>query len=98
MRGVRADPAPAALAGRFGEYDQYYAHRTEVQRAVERLADEVDSDGRTISLWLVKEHEFPWRNDCDLEDLQRMLAFLADPANRAAARSVPPVGPRRSPT
>ena len=43
-----------ALAGRFGEHDQYYAHRTEVQRAVERLADEVGSDGRTISLWLVK--------------------------------------------
>ncbi|MGW4586374.1 hypothetical protein ACWEKJ_03495 [Amycolatopsis thermoflava] len=86
-----------ALAGRFGKHDQYYAHRTEVHRAVEGLAEEVGHDTRTISLWLVKEHGFPWRDDCELKDLQQMLAFLADPANRAEARSIPPAPPPRRP-
>ncbi|WP_194814259.1 hypothetical protein [Nocardia sp. XZ_19_385] len=86
-----------ALAGRFGKHDQYYAHRTEVHRAVEDLAHEVGLDGRTISLWLVREHSFPWRDNCELEDLQRLLAFLAAPPNRLAARRIPKADPRHTP-
>lgn len=84
-----------ALAGRFGEHSQYYAHRTEVNRAVEALAEETGHDGRTIALWLVKDHGFPWREACELEDLQRMLAFLGDARNRVEARSITPAPPRR---
>ncbi|MGW6699778.1 hypothetical protein [Nocardia sp. NPDC055049] len=86
-----------AYAGRLGKREQYYAHRKEVNRAVQALAEEAGQDGRTISLWLVRNHGFPWRNNCELEDLQRMLAFLADPENRAAARSVPSARPRMQP-
>ncbi|WP_133116465.1 hypothetical protein [Amycolatopsis antarctica] len=84
-----------ALAGGHGEHRQYYAHRTEVSRAVDALAEETRHHGRTISLWLVLDHGFPWRDACDLADLQRILAFLADPKNRNEAMFIAEAPPRR---
>jgi hypothetical protein len=86
-----------ALAGRFGKHRQYYAHRKEVNRALIGLEEEAGHDGRTLALWLVLDHGFPWRDECELEDLQRILAFLADPKNREEACSMPPACPRRMP-
>ena len=77
--------------------ERYFKLRTQVSKMVEKLAQETGHDGRTISLWLVKGHGFPWRDDCEYSDLKRMKKFLADPANRSEAHFIEPATPRRRP-
>ncbi len=44
---------------------------------------------RNLAHWLVKSSGFPWRADCSVDDLNRLLAFLLDPATVALARAAP---------
>jgi hypothetical protein len=44
---------------------------------------------RNLAHWLVKSRGFPWRADCSVDDLNRLLAFLLDPATIALARAAP---------
>ena len=74
-----------------------YALRREVTNMVKALAREVGHDSRTISIWLVKQHGFPWRQQCDRSDLYRLRQFLLDPEVRAEAATIEPAPPRRLP-
>jgi hypothetical protein len=44
---------------------------------------------RNLAHWLVKSRGFPWRGNCSVDDLNRLLAFLHDPATVTLARAVP---------
>lgn len=44
---------------------------------------------RNLAHWLVKDRGFPWRNDCSVDDLNRLLAFLLYPDIVCLAESAP---------
>lgn len=48
---------------------------------------------RNLAHWLVKSRGFPWRADCSVEDLNRLLTFLLDPATVTLARAAPDYPP-----
>jgi hypothetical protein len=75
--------------GHYAHRQLYYAVKSRVNAAAHRVADEAGVDHRDLSHWLVKQHGFPWRRDCALSDMLRLLDFLRSPGVVDAARSVP---------
>lgn len=55
-------------------------------------------ESRDLSVWLVKQRGFPWRDDCEHDDLVALCRFVDDPATPGLARIAllrrePSVGP-----
>jgi hypothetical protein len=63
--------------GRYAHQQLYYAVKSRVNAAAHRVADEAGVEHRDLSLWLVKQHGFPWRRDCTMPDLLRLLSSFA---------------------
>jgi hypothetical protein len=74
--------------GHYAHQQLYFAVKSRVNAAAHRVADEAGVEHRDLSLWLVKQHGFPWRRECRMQDLLRLLEFLCSPETVDAARSV----------
>jgi hypothetical protein len=81
------EPRPAP--GHYAHQQLYYEVKSRVYTAAHQIADEAGVTHRNFSHWLVKERGFPWRQDCAVPDLLRLLAFLEDPDTTIAARAAP---------
>src|SRR5919106_3893598 len=81
----RSQDAP----GHYAHQQLYYAVKSRVNAAAHRVAEVAEVEHRNFSLWLVKQRGFPWRQDCSIDDLLRLLEFLRAPETIEAARSVP---------
>jgi hypothetical protein len=75
--------------GHYAHQQLYYMVKSRVNAAAHRVADEAGVEHRDLSLWLVKQHGFPWRQACTMRDLLRLLDFLCLPGTVEAARSAP---------
>jgi hypothetical protein len=75
--------------GHYAHQQLYYEVKSRVNAAAHGVADQAGVTHRNLSLWLVKERGFPWRQDCAVPDLLRLLAFLQDTDTVVAARAAP---------
>jgi hypothetical protein len=67
----------------------YYALKRRVFDVSVVVAALAGTTRRNLAHWLVKSRGFPWRANCSVDDLNRLLTFLLDPATVALARTAP---------
>ncbi|MDN5855426.1 MAG: hypothetical protein L0K86_21790 [Actinomycetia bacterium] len=76
-------------AGHYAHTQLYYEVKRRVNVAARALAERVGVSHRNLSIWLVKEHNYPWRQDCSIDDLRDLLDFLSGPKIDEMAAKVP---------
>lgn len=58
------------------KHHTYYALRSRAYDLTIVVADAARSTRQSVAIWLVNQHGFPWRNDCDEADLRRIICLL----------------------
>lgn len=84
-------------AQQYAEEQARYALKARVNDVAQRVADAAEVSHRNFSHWLVKAKGFPWRNDCDFDQLRELLTFLEQSATVEEARQAPNYPDRTSP-
>ena len=73
----------------YAEEQACYMLRRRVHDVAQEFARTAGIAHRNLSHWLVKVKGYPWRGDCDFDQLRSMLRLLEDPAAIEEARKAP---------